>query len=86
MHFIDSVWYIYVVVDDGDNHKHRMIVLRSEALAGPYEFVGKMELTPDRWAIDGTIFSRRERLYFAWSGWDGFKTVGGAHENLYPHV
>ena len=77
LHYHEGRWYIYVAADDGDNANHRMIVLRSESLRGPYALVGKLALTPDRWAIDGTLLvhPKTKRLYFLWSGWEGAENV-----------
>lgn len=71
LHFYQGHWYIYVAADDGDNHNHRMIVLHADSLLGPYAFAGKLKLTPDRWAIDGTLVPFGGKLYFIWSGWEG---------------
>jgi GH43 family beta-xylosidase len=42
-------------------------------LLGPYVSAGKLALTPDRWAIDGTLLvhPKTKRLYYLWSGWEG---------------
>ncbi len=75
LHFHQGRWYVYVAADDGDNANHRMIVLHSESLRGPYGFAGKLALAPDRWAIDGTLVSFDGMLYFLWSGWEGFENT-----------
>ena len=75
LHFHQGRWYVYVAADDGDNANHRMIVLHSENLLGPYVFMGKLALAPDRWAIDGTLVPFDGMLYFLWSGWEGFENT-----------
>lgn len=83
LHHIGNRWYIYFAADDGNNHNHRMYVLRSEGddPLGPYTFVGKVTDAHDRWAIDGTVLQHKDgKLYFIWSGWPGNKNVV---QNLY---
>jgi GH43 family beta-xylosidase len=75
LHFYNDRWYVYVAADDGDNANHRMIALHSDTLLGPYDFAGPLALTPDRWAIDGTLLALGEQLYFVWSGWEGQENV-----------
>lgn len=82
LHEYQGRWYVYVAADDGNNDNHRMIVLRSEGsdMLGPYEDLGPLKLTPDRWAIDGTLMPLNDKLYFIWSGWEGTENVA---QNLY---
>lgn len=74
LHRIDDTWYIYVTAADrwpgGD---HRMQVLRREQAdpLGPFDYVGKVELPQDKWAIDGTPLQVGDELYHVWSGWPG---------------
>jgi GH43 family beta-xylosidase len=87
LHFYGDRWYVYVAADDGENANHRMIALRSEGTdpLGPYTCLGPLALTPDRWAIDGTLVDlsetspllggRGQALYFVWSGWEGSENV-----------
>lgn len=77
LHHYKDRWYIYVAADDGDNAKHRMVVLVSEGNnpQGPFTFGGKLALTPDRWAIDGTLLQQGGKLYFIWSGWAGSENI-----------
>jgi GH43 family beta-xylosidase len=75
LHFLRGHWYLYVAADDGANERHRMWVLENPA-ADPFEgaFVLKGKLAPpgdDHWAIDGSVFSIGDRLYYVWSGWPG---------------
>ena len=80
VHEIDGRWYVYVAADGGDNDDHRTYVLEADALEGPYQFAGQLELPGDRWAIDSTVFTAAGKRYVAWSGWPG-KTNG--QQNLY---
>lgn len=78
LHYIDGQWYIYVAASNGENHNHRMYVLRgtSQDPTDPFEFVGKLADETDRWAIDGTVMQWGGELYFIWSGWVGYEDVG----------
>jgi len=82
LHKIDGRWYIYAAADDGDNFHHRMLVLRARTddPCGPFDCVGKITDSTDRWAIDATILEYAGRLYFIWSGWEGEENV---RQNLY---
>lgn len=78
LHYLRGRWYIYVAADDGDNANHRMYVLEgaTEDPEGPFVLKGKIAAPTDRWAIDGTVLQMPdERLYFAWSGWEGVENV-----------
>ena len=82
LHFIDNRWYVYVAADDGKNENHRMYVL---ATANPnieseFSFIGKITDKSDKWAIDGSPFKYKGKLYFVWSGWEGDQNV---QQNLY---
>jgi GH43 family beta-xylosidase len=65
LHFLDGRWYVYVAADDGKNENHRMYVLSDKS---------------DKWAIDGSPFSYKGKMYFIWSGWEGEKNV---QQNIY---
>lgn len=82
VHLINGNWYIYVAADDGDNYNHRMYVLKctGDEPTQPFEMVGKITDSTDKWAIDGTVLNFRDELYFIWSGWDGDKNVA---QNIY---
>jgi Predicted beta-xylosidase len=82
LHFIRGEWYIYVAADDGDNYNHRMYVLKcvGDVPTMPFEMVGKIADATDKWAIDGTVLSVNNELYFAWSGWEGDVNVA---QNIY---
>jgi GH43 family beta-xylosidase len=73
LHRLDGKWYIYFAADDGDNANHRMYVLSSEAKLpqSPFVFEGKISDDTDKWAIDGTVFTHLNKIYFVWSGWEG---------------
>jgi GH43 family beta-xylosidase len=86
LHFIRGKWYIYVAADDGNNHNHRMVVLEgsSDNPQDPFVFKGKIAAPTDRWAIDGTVLQMKDgRLYFIWSGWEGFEN-GAQHLYIAP--
>ncbi len=82
LHYIDGEWYIYVAADDGHNKNHRMYVLKgtSQDPTDPFEFVGKITDSTDKWAIDGTVVKINNELYFVWSGWEGDENVA---QNIY---
>ena len=86
LHFIDGSWYIYVAADDGKNENHRMYVLRCEGTdpTKPFEFVGKITDSSDKWAIDGTVFQYKDEMYFIWSGWQGY--TDGSQELYIAHM
>lgn len=77
LHVIDNKCYIYVACDDGINDNHRMYVLKNDSddPLKPYDFVGKISDETDKWAIDGSVFSYENQLYFIWSGWEGNENV-----------
>ena len=70
IHSIDGRWYIYTCADDGDNAKHRLIVLAADGddPEGSYHFAAELD-TPG-WAIDATVYRHSDgKLYCLWSGW-----------------
>jgi GH43 family beta-xylosidase len=84
LHFIRGAWYIYYAASNGQNHNHRMGVLRSltEDPQGPYVDLGQMYTgddlaggTNNRWAIDGTVLELNDQLYFIWSGWEDTRDI-----------
>ncbi|MBR2987892.1 MAG: glycoside hydrolase family 43 protein [Clostridia bacterium] len=82
LHYIQGEWYIYVAADDGNNNNHRMYVLKgtSQVPTDPFEMVGKITDPTDKWAIDGTVLTVGDELYFVWSGWEGNENVA---QNIY---
>lgn len=54
-----------------------MYVLESAAThpLTPFQLRGELELPDDRWAIDGTVLTISNQLYFMWSGWEGTSNV-----------
>lgn len=78
LHYIDGAWYVYVAACDGPNENHRMYVLKgtTQDPTDPFEFVGQVTDSTNRWAIDGTVMRRKGELYFIWSGWEGSVDVG----------
>jgi GH43 family beta-xylosidase len=73
LHYYDGYWYIYFSADEnGVGATHRMYVLKS-ATSDPfsnYTFIGQLTDPSDQWAIDGTVLTYNDRLYFIWSGWN----------------
>jgi GH43 family beta-xylosidase len=84
LHYINGEWYIYVAMCKGsdDNAKHRMYVLKgtSQDPTDEFELVGQITDSTDKWAIDGTVFTFHDELYFVWSGWPG---DSDGQQNLY---
>lgn len=70
IHYLDGSWYIYTCADDGDNAKHRVVVLKADSddPLGSYSIAAELD-TP-AWAIDATVatFDNGKR-YCIWSGW-----------------
>ena len=82
LHYLNGKWYIYVAADDGNNANHRMLCLEAntdDPLDG-FTMKGIVRVEDDRWAIDGTVLTLGEAMYFVWSGWEGDEDVG---QNLY---
>lgn len=74
LHFINSKWYFYFAADDGRNENHRLYVLENpsaDPMKGEWTFKGKIAAATDKWAIDGSVFSFRNKWYLVWSGWEG---------------
>lgn len=77
LHYLQNKWYIYVAADDGNNDHHRIYVLEgtSQNPQDAFVFRGELKLPDDRWAIDGSVFTFSNRLFFIWSGWAGSRNV-----------
>ncbi|HUA36931.1 MAG TPA: glycoside hydrolase family 43 protein [Candidatus Sulfopaludibacter sp.] len=77
LHYLQGKWYVYFAADDGNNVHHRIYVLEgtSQNPQNPFVFRGELKLPDDRWAIDGSLFTLSNRLYFIWSGWSGTSNV-----------
>lgn len=75
LHYVDGEWYIYVAMqyNSDNNADHRMYCLKgtSQDPTKPFELVGKVTDSTDKWAIDGTVFKYNGELYTVWSGWEG---------------
>lgn len=74
IHFIKGKWYVYFAADDGRNENHRLYVLENSSanpLEGEWTFKGKISDPSDKWAIDGSVFRHKKKLYMVWSGWEG---------------
>lgn len=73
IHHIGGKWYIYYAADDGNSDNHQLYVLEN-ANKDPFdgEFVMKGRISTDKdnnWAIDGSLFENKGKLYMVWSGW-----------------
>ncbi|MDR1790029.1 MAG: family 43 glycosylhydrolase, partial [Opitutaceae bacterium] len=86
LHFLDGRWYVYVAASDNNNANHRMIVLEAatDDPLGDYTFKAELYTgdniagkTQNRWAIDGTILTHRDKRYLIWSGWETGNGNGG---------
>lgn len=73
LHRLGDNWYVYFAADDGENANHRMYVLSSAADLphSDFEFVGQITDASNKWAIDGTVLTLNDKMYFVWSGWEG---------------
>lgn len=74
LHFLNEKWYLYFAADDGRNRNHRLYVLENpspDPLEGTWTMKGKLATPDDRWAIDGSVFTHKGKLYLVWSGWEG---------------
>lgn len=74
LHFMDGKWYLLFAADDGRNRNHRLWVLENESanpLEGSWTMKGQVKTPDDKWAIDGSLFRHRGKLYMVWSGWEG---------------
>jgi GH43 family beta-xylosidase len=83
LQFLDGKWYIYFALYNGKNGKERMYVLEgiSDDPQGEYVLKGKLEISTDRWAIDGSVLvTETHEKYFIWSGWEGDTNVS---QNIY---
>ena len=72
LHYFNGHWYIYAAIVYGsDASSRRMYVLESTSSdpLGNYNMIG--QLSTGGWAIDGTVLTYNNRLYFVWSGWPG---------------
>ncbi len=74
IHFLAGKWYVYFAADDGKNKNHRLWVLENaspDPTQGTWTLKGKLADRTDKWAIDGSVFEHRGKLYLVWSGWEG---------------
>jgi len=73
--YLADQWIIYFAADDapGHNAAHRMFALRADSPdpTGTWTFKGKVyqDAATDKWAIDASVFTLKDRLYMVWSGW-----------------
>jgi len=74
LHFLGGKWYVYFAADAGKNRSHRLYVLQNSSadpLQGEWVLKGELHAPTDKWAIDGSVFENRGKLYLVWSGWAG---------------
>ena len=75
LHYLQGKWYMYFAADSaGINSTHRMYVLENSSpdpTTGTWTFKGKVADPSDKWAIDGSVFEYRRKMYLIWSGWQG---------------
>ncbi len=74
LHFLQGKWYMYFAADDGNNISHRMYVLENasaDPMDGEWIFKGQVGDATNKWAIDGSVFEHKGKLYMIWSGWEG---------------
>jgi GH43 family beta-xylosidase len=73
IHYINDKWYVYYAADDGNSDNHQLYVLencRKNPLDGTFEMKGRISTDKDNnWAIDGSLFEHKGKLYMVWSGW-----------------
>jgi len=75
LHRFNDTWYIFftaTLANEPPAPNRRMYVLRNRnasPLMGNWEFMGKLHLPEDQWAIDGTTFEHNGRFFHIWSGW-----------------
>jgi GH43 family beta-xylosidase len=83
LHYLNNKWYMYFAADNGENRNHRMYVIENKSpdpLKGTWEFKGKVADPADKWAIDGSVFEYKGKLFMIWSGWEG--DING-QQNIY---
>lgn len=70
-------WYCYFTKTDGPDIRHRMFVMesRTASIEGPYGDPVQLKTDPkdEFYAIDGSVFENRGRLYFVWAGHPGHR-------------
>ncbi|TFF39849.1 glycosyl hydrolase family 43 [Mucilaginibacter psychrotolerans] len=74
LHYLNHKWYLYYAADDCNNNHHRLYVLENSSpdpLQGTWVFKGKLNDDSDKWAIDGSVFEHKGKLYLIWAGWEG---------------
>lgn len=76
IHFLHGKWYVYFAADDGKNDNHRLYVIENaspDPMQGEWTFKGKIADATDKWAIDGSVYQHKNKMYMVWSGWEGDK-------------
>jgi GH43 family beta-xylosidase len=85
---INNEFWIFFAASPGEswesfdalNARHRTYALKSNNPAGPYTYMGKVNLPDDKWAIDATVVSYDWKHYIVWSGWAG---DSNGEQNIY---
>ncbi len=74
LHYLQGKWYMYFAADDGNNKNHRMYVIENtsaDPMQGEWTFKGQVGDDTNKWAIDGSVFENKGKMYMVWSGWEG---------------
>jgi GH43 family beta-xylosidase len=73
LHYYQERWYVFFAArtNNTDPPDRRMYVLRSRTdnAMGDWDYMGKLNLPGNEWAIDGTFFEHNGRIFHIWSGW-----------------
>ena len=73
IHNFDDKWYIYYAADDGNTDNHQLYVLENvnkDPFEGEFVMKGRISTDNDNnWAIDGSLFRHKGKIYMVWSGW-----------------
>jgi GH43 family beta-xylosidase len=87
LHFYDGLWYCYFTARQNNaDTLRRIFVLRSRSAdpMGEWDFIGKIPLPDDQWAIDATLLTHEGRLFLLWSGWKDISEGPGVwRQNIY---
>ena len=93
LHHINGKWYIYYAAglnSDKPYIRQRTGVLECDTPMGAYKDMGQLYTGDDPqqryeniWGIDMTVFTRRDKLYAVWSGWEHNSYTDAVQQNLY---
>ena len=77
-------WFCYFTMTDGPDENHRMYVVRSDDITGPYGDPVQIKTDPndEYYAIDGTVYQHSNgKNYFLWAGHPGHRIYISEMEN-----